>query len=313
MHMPRNERPSASQTVQRSGEALRSLSDPGTLANFAQNLQEGIYITSEAGEIFDANPAFLEIFGMPSLEEMKRHHVNEFVDVELRKREIALIEREGSLRNRELEIKRLDGTTRTLLDTWYQVKDPASGETLYHGILVDITDRKNLETQLREQSIRDPLTGCYNRRQLLTLYQRQASADEEWGCVYADIDNFKQYNDVYGHAAGDSVLVRMSRFLMRHARAEEPVVRMGGDEFLIILSGVKLEHTERVVRRLQAAAVDTAPVSFSLGWAARHEKERLEDTVNRADHVLLDVRVVQRPGSYTRKSETQAGEGSKIN
>jgi len=310
MHMPLNEPRSASQKVQRSGDSLRSLSDPETLANFARNLQEGIYITNEAGEILDANSAFLEIFGIASLEEMRRHRVDDFVDVELRKREIALMEREGSLRNRELEIKRLDGTTRTLLDTWYQLKDPDSDETLYHGILVDITDRKNLETQLREQSIRDPLTGCFNRRQLQAFYERPTSADERWGCVYADIDHFKQYNDEYGHAAGDSVLIRMSHFLMRHVRAEEPVVRMGGDEFLIILSGADLGATERVVRRLQTAALDTAPVSFSLGWAARQGKERLEDTANRADHVLIDVRIVTRPGKNTRRAE--AGDDSKV-
>jgi diguanylate cyclase (GGDEF)-like protein/PAS domain S-box-containing protein len=310
MHMPFNDPHSASQKLQRSGDSLRSLSDPETLANFARNLQEGIYITNEGGEILDANSAFLELFGIPTLEEMQRHRVDDFVDVELRKREIALMEREGSLRNRELEIKRLDGTTRTLLDTWYQLKDPESDETLYHGILVDITDRKNLETQLREQSIRDPLTGCFNRRQLQTFYERPASDDERWGCVYADIDHFKQYNDEYGHAAGDSVLVRMSRFLMRHVRAEEPVVRMGGDEFLIILSGADLEATERVVRRLQTAALDTAPVSFSLGWAARQGAERLEDTANRADHVLIDVRIVMRPGKNTRRAE--AGEDTKV-
>ena len=310
MHMPLNEPPSASQKLQRSGDSLRSLSDPETLANFARNLQEGIYITNEAGEILDANSAFLEIFGISSLEEMRRHRVDDFVDVELRKREIALMEREGSLRNRELAIRRLDGTSRTLLDTWYQLKDPESDETLYHGILVDITDRKNLETQLREQSIRDPLTGCYNRRQLQTFYERPASDDERWGCVYADIDHFKQYNDEYGHAAGDSVLIRMSRFLMRHVRAEEPVVRMGGDEFLIILSGADIESTERVVRRLQTAALDTAPVSFSLGWAARQGTERLEDTTNRADHVLIDVRITMRPGKFTRRAEAEAGKGS---
>ena len=311
MHMPLNDPRSASQKLQRSGDSLRSLSNPETLANFARNLQEGIYITNEGGEILDANSAFLEIFDIPSLEEMRRHRVDDFVDIDLRKREIALMEREGSLRNRELEIKRLDGTTRTLLDTWYQLKDPDSNETVYHGILVDITDRKNLETQLREQSIRDPLTGCFNRRQLQTFYERPASDDERWGCLYADIDHFKQYNDEYGHAAGDSVLVRMSRFLMRHVRAEEPVVRMGGDEFLIILSGADLEATERVVRRLQTAALDTAPVSFSLGWAARQGDEKLEDTANRADHVLIDVRIVMRPGKNTRRAE--AGEDANVN
>ena len=300
--MPRNQKPPLIKKESAASSALRSLSDHETLATFAQNLREGIYITTETGEILDANPAFLEIFGMPNMEEMKRYRVNDFVDVNLRMREIALMELEGSLRHRELAIKRLNGDVRTVLDTWYSVKDETTGETLFHGILVDITDRKDLETRLREQSIRDPLTGCYNRRQLLDLYSDERSLDETWGCIYADVDNFKHYNDQFGHAAGDNVLIRMSRFLMRYVRAEEVVVRMGGDEFLIVLSDAKLEATERVVRRLQAAARDTAPVSFSLGWAAREDGESFEDTVNRADNALIEVRVVERPGSYTRRT-----------
>jgi diguanylate cyclase (GGDEF)-like protein/PAS domain S-box-containing protein len=302
MHVPRKRNPSLGEEEQTTGSALRSLSDHETLVNFVQNLREGIYVTTETGEILDANPAFLEIFGVPNMEEMKRHRVNDFVDDNLRKREIALMEREGSLRHRELEIKRLNGDVRTVLDTWYSVKDQATGETLFHGILVDITDRKDLEIRLREQSIRDPLTGCYNRRQLLELYSDKRPSDETWGCIYADIDNFKHYNDKYGHAAGDAVLVRMSHFLMRYIRAEEAVVRMGGDEFLIVLSDANREGTKRVAQRLQTAAQDTAPVSFSLGWAAREDGESFEDTVNRADRALIEVSVVEHPGSYTRRT-----------
>lgn len=302
MHMPPKKNMSAHGEGREPRKAHRSLSDPETLASITQNLQEGIYITNENGEILDANPAFLEIFGMSSMEEMRKHSVNDFVDEDIRKREIALLQRHGSLRSRELEITRLDGGKRTVLDSWYEVKDPDTGETLFHGILVDITGRKGVETQLREESVRDPLTGCYNRRQLDELCGRERSADEMWGCLYVDIDHFKQYNDVYGHSAGDSVLLRMSRFLMRYVRAEEPVIRMGGDEFLIVLSDATLEGTERVARRLQEVAHDTAPASFSLGWAARGEGERFEDTVHRADQSLIEVRVEKRPGSYTRRT-----------
>ena len=284
------------------GNLSASLSDPKTLANFAQNLQQGIYITNESGEILDANPAFLAIFGMSSMDEMRRYRVGDFVDENIRKLEIALMGRSGSLRSCELEITRLDGEVRTVLDSWYAVKESSSSETVYHGILVDITGRKDLETRLREQSIRDPLTGCYNRRQLADLCARPRSVDELWGCIYADVDHFKQYNDVYGHAAGDTVLLKMSRFLMRYVRAEEPVIRMGGDEFLVILSGTTLETTERVARRLQEVGHDAAPVSFTLGWAARTRHEMLEETVNRADHALIEVRVEQRPGKYTRRT-----------
>ncbi len=281
---------------------FRSLSDPETLARFAQNLGEGIYITNESGEILDANPAFLKIFGVRSVEELKNYKVSDFVDAEVRKKEMALVEREGSIRDRELQITRPDGGVRTVLDTWYLNTDPESSEPIFHGILVDITARKNLETQLVEQSIRDPLTGCYNRRHLATLYSKSRAEEERWGCIYTDIDHFKQYNDVHGHAAGDSILVRMSRFLMRNVRAEEPVVRMGGDEFLIALFDTDLAETEAVARRLEKAAETRGPVSFSLGWAARENGESLEDTVNRADRQLIQVRVVNRPEAYTRRT-----------
>jgi len=280
----------------------RSLSDPATLARFAQNLGEGIYITNEEGEILDANPAFLGIFGVASLEEMQSYRVSDFVDAEVRRREVALLEREGSIRDRELQITRRDGSVRTVLDTWYTNADPNTGEAIFHGILVDITGRKQLETQLVEQSIRDPLTGCYNRRHLATLYAADRDESEMWGCIYVDIDHFKQYNDVHGHASGDTVLMRMSRFLMRHVRAEEPVIRMGGDEFLVTLFETDLAATEMIARRLEKAGQERGPVAFSLGWAAREGTERLEETVNRADRELIQVRVVRRPGTYTRRT-----------
>lgn len=281
---------------------FRSLSDAETLAKFAQNLGEGIYITTEDGRFLDANPAFLKIFGVATLEELKNYRVSDFMDAEIRKEEVRLVSRAGSVRDRELQITRPDGGVRTVLDTWYRNIDPDTGESIFHGILVDITGRKNLETKLVEQSIRDPLTGCYNRRYLSTLYKSPRDEKDSWGCIYVDIDHFKQYNDTHGHAAGDSVLIKMSRFLMRHVRAEEPVVRMGGDEFLITLFDTDPATTERVAHRLEKAGEERGPVSFSLGWAAREKGEKLEETVNRADRELIQVRVVRRPGTYTRRT-----------
>lgn len=300
--MPGRWEPDSTHKQPASGGRFRSLSDPETLAKFARNLGEGIYITNESGEILDANEAFLRIFGLTTAAELKNYRVSDFVDWEARKNEVALLEREGSLRDRELQITRRDGTVRTVLDTWYINRDPENGELIFHGILVDITGRKTLENQLLEQSIRDPLTGCYNRRQLASLYAAQRDSQSEWGCIYVDVDHFKQFNDVHGHAAGDLVLVKMSRFLMRHVRAEEAVIRMGGDEFLITLFDTSLQTTEAVAHRLEAAGSERGPVSFSLGWAAREDGETLEETVNRADRQLIQVRVVSRPGNYTRRT-----------
>jgi PAS domain S-box-containing protein len=211
---------------------FRSLSDPKTLNELALRLKEGIYITTFDGEIIDANPAFLEMIGVDSLQDLKGYHTTDFVKPEIREREMALLERDGAVRDVEFQLTRRDGETRTVVDSAFLSVDPKSGEKFCHGILVDITNRKELQTQLMELSIRDPLTGCYNRRHLSTLVRQfGAQPKGEWGCIYLDIDHFKQYNDKNGHAEGDGVLVRMARFLMRHVRAEEAVVRVGGDEF----------------------------------------------------------------------------------
>jgi diguanylate cyclase (GGDEF)-like protein/PAS domain S-box-containing protein len=281
---------------------FRNLSDPKTLSELALRLKEGIYITTLDGEIIDANPAFLEMFGVESLEELRGSHTSDFVKPEVRAREMAQLERDGSVRDVEFQLTRRDGEVRTVVDSAFLSVDPKTGEKYCHGILVDITQRKELQTQLLELSIRDPLTGCYNRRYLNTVTRQcEAQPKGEWGCIYLDIDHFKQYNDSNGHAEGDSVLVKMARFLMRHVRAEEAVVRVGGDEFLVVLCDSGLEQTENVAARLRTAAPASAPVPFSMGWAARREGESFEETMVRADHRLLEVRVDERRDLVKRR------------
>ena len=286
---------------------VRNLSDPTTLSELALRLKEGIYITTLDGEIIDANPAFLEMFGVESLEDLKGYRTSDFVKPEIRAREMALLERDGAVRDVEFQLTRRDGETRTVVDSAFLSVDRKTGDKYCHGILVDITHRKELQTQLLELSIRDPLTGCYNRRYLNTVTRQcEAQPKGEWGCIYLDIDHFKQYNDTNGHAEGDAVLVRMARFLMRHVRAEEAVVRVGGDEFLVVLCDSGEDQTEHVVARLRAAAPTSAPVPFSMGWAARRGSETFEQTMIRADHRLLAVRVDERRDIQKRRKKKPA-------
>ena len=292
----------------RKQKSFRNLSDPKTLSELALRLKEGIYITTLDGEIVDANPAFLEMFGVESLEDLKGYRTSDFVRPEVRAREMAQLEREGSVRDIEFQLTRRDGEIRTVVDSAFLSIDPDSGDKYCHGILVDITQRKELQTQLLELSIRDPLTGCYNRRYLNTVMRQcEAQPKGEWGCIYLDIDHFKQYNDTNGHADGDAVLVKMARFLMRHVRAEESVVRVGGDEFLVVLCDSDEDQTEHVVARLRTAAPTSAPVPFSMGWAARKTAESFESTMVRADHQLLAVRVDERRDLQKRRKKKSRG------
>jgi diguanylate cyclase (GGDEF)-like protein/PAS domain S-box-containing protein len=269
---------------------FRSLDDTASLRQLVRNLKEAIYITSESGVILDANPAMLEIFGLKNEEELQNYLADElWADPEARKRELKILKEKGSVREFEVNIRRPDGEIRTVLDTAYMVKDPLTGEMLLHGILVDITERKRLEMRLLEQSTRDPLTGCYNRRYLDEFELRESRGT--WGCIVIDVDNFKRLNDEYGHHAGDEALVGLARFLMQQVRAGEGIVRMGGDEFLVLLSDSNPALTKKVADRLRRNGKTQAPVSFTMGWASRTPGESLDKTIRRADGDLLSVRV----------------------
>jgi len=295
---PRSARPASpfGSVRAESRSRYRSLADPESLREFAKNLGEGIYITTPEGQILDANPAFLEMFGVESLEDFRGLNAFDlFVDPAQRELEMKLLERDGRVKEFEFQVKRRDGETRWVLDTSYVLADPETGERFCHGVLVDITGRKRLESELIEMSTHDALTGCLNRRYLEQLeFEFRLDADRRFGCIYVDIDHFKQYNDQHGHQAGDRVLVRMARFLMRHVRAEEAVIRMGGDEFVIILINADEARTRRVTERLSSSALRSAPVPFSLGWAARADGESLPALLDRADRSLLNIRVEQR-------------------
>lgn len=287
MHSPSKEPPRS---------RYRSLADPESLREFAKNLGEGIYITTPEGRILDANPAFLEMFGVTALADFAGMDAYDlFHDRSQRELELRLLARDGRVKEFEFQIRRSDGEVRWVLDTSYLVTDPETGERFCHGVLVDITGRKQLEGELIEMSTHDALTGCLNRRYLDQVEMEfRHDSESRWGCIFVDIDHFKQWNDVHGHQAGDRVLVQMARFLMRHIRSEEAVVRVGGDEFAIILRNADTARTRRIAERLRNSALKSAPVPFSLGWAARELGEPLVRLLDRADRGMMRVRVEQR-------------------
>ncbi len=302
-------RPVASKRLEPPGSRLRSLEDAESLRALVRNLKEGIYVTNSHGEILDANPAFLEMIGVRSLEELRSYNVRDFlVDPEIRAQELELLTTQGSVREFELRLRRPDGQMRTVLDTAYVDRDPHTRQQFFYGVLVDITLRKRLEAQLVEQSIRDPLTGCFNRRYLTDFESRARRSRHSWGCIILDIDQFKRYNDEYGHQAGDQVLTRISRFLMRQTRAEEGVVRMGGDEFLVLLAAADARRVESAALRLQATAGQEGLAPFSVGWAVREGGERLEKTINRADARLLGSRSHRREAAQERRGRARKRE-----
>jgi len=112
-----------------------------------------------------------------------------------------------------------------------------------------------LRETLRHQSIRDPLTGLFNRRYMEETLEREtrrvARAQRPLGIIMLDVDHFKLFNDTFGHDAGDSLLREFGNFLRAHVRGEDVACRYGGEEFTLILPEASLEVTRQRAEHLR--------------------------------------------------------------
>ncbi len=188
------------------------------------------------------------------------------------------------------------GTT-TCLEVQRHPLWDADGRSL--GLLIvarDVTARKQFEQELRAQSYRDRLTGLSNRRYLDDEAARLQASREFPVAVFAfDLDGLKQVNDRHGHAAGDVLLQAMAAFLTQFFRAGDRVVRVGGDEFLVLLTATAAEEAERIRARLSGAlaqfnAERNLVVRFSTGVSVIAEAGDWAAGMKRADERLYDAK-----------------------
>ena len=114
------------------------------------------------------------------------------------------------------------------------------------------------EALYREQSVRDHLTGLYNRRYMEETLSREllraSRSRSTVGIIMLDFDDLKGINDGMGHAAGDAVLRELGSLVQRNVRGEDIAARYGGDEFIIILPDMSKELTRQRAERLCEAA-----------------------------------------------------------
>jgi diguanylate cyclase (GGDEF)-like protein len=135
-----------------------------------------------------------------------------------------------------------------------------------------------LRETLHSQAIRDPLTGLFNRRYLEETLERELGRVKRAGAPLAvimlDLDHFKQYNDTFGHSAGDELLSALGILLKNQIREEDIACRYGGEEFLLILPGasisIALERAEilrHAVKEMHQHHQGLKPTTLSLGVA----------------------------------------------
>jgi diguanylate cyclase (GGDEF)-like protein/PAS domain S-box-containing protein len=173
----------------------------------------------------------------------------------------------------------------------------SEGEIIgYTAVRYDITDKKIIE----ELSITDPMTGLYNRRFYVKTINEEMNRikrhDSSLALMMIDVDNFKQYNDSYGHQSGDDVLTRVSDVLKSYtSRSGEYAFRLGGEEFGILLGGMSKDEYVALANRIRTAVEalsitheknNPSPyVTISIGIALYHtgSEFKCEDLYREAD------------------------------
>ncbi len=232
----------------------------------------------------------------------------------------------------ELNVQCKDGTVRTV------VADAAAlggglGDT-HLVILYDITDRKRVEEEkekyLQEAQTRadlDPLTELLNHRVFQKRVEEEAACAEcehtTFAIIMLDLDNFKFFNDAYGHAVGDEVLRQVARRLHSLCRPNDIVARFGGDEFALLLPGVGGEARREIEERLRAGVegltylpdghATTVPIAMCVGVALYPDgKLNWQEVINRADERLRRAKMSgmgENEADQVRSSMLNAVEG----
>lgn len=156
--------------------------------------------------------------------------------------------------------------------------------------------------RMHELSIRDELTGLYNRRKIMELLREEAnlakSGDYNFVVCYLDLDHFKSVNDTFGHGVGDEVIQRFANVMTGALRSVDYAGRIGGEEFLVILTDTQMDEcllvAERIRKSMEAETfeqiTDRDAVTVSIGAAQFNLEESLEDLLSRADGALYKAK-----------------------
>jgi diguanylate cyclase (GGDEF)-like protein len=207
-----------------------------------------------------------------------------------------------------------DGSEHILKMNVFNEFDAEGARIALFAVAMDVTEQVRREEALkraREQAVEqaaeaqrlaktDPLTGLANRRATLGWLESMMTCsleiDEPLAVLMFDIDHFKRINDSYGHHTGDEVLVKVAEIAREHIRAEDLVGRIGGEEFVCILSGVSGREARGLAQRLCRAIAEGTQrancpsATISIGLAVLRPGDTVETLMRRADAALYEAK-----------------------
>lgn len=287
-----------------------------------EGLPVACFTYNEDGRIIEWNEAFAEMFGLQP-DEIFEKSVWELMSPaggrEAMDRVFSGLRMEGVEWTRVLP----DGGSRSLHTNAFPMRDPHGAVVGAICASIDITERRILEQRLEEQlriatalntelernkleleaantklslrAVTDGLTGLKNHRHFQEVLEKRfieaAQHDRPLSVIMLDVDYFKQYNDTYGHPAGDQVLKGLAEKLEHATRDSDVVARYGGEEFVALLPDTDAEEAVQVAERLresiEAGPWPLRPITASIGVASRTGRMRSpSQLVDSADQAL---------------------------
>ncbi len=227
--------------------------------NLIENASDVITVLDAQGLILYQSPSLERVFGYKP-EDLLGHNAFEFVHSE----DLSIVKAlfEESVKNRSevspkarFRFRHRDGSWlyleaigRIITDDKGQIRSVINSR--------DVTEQVRLESELRQLSLVDPLTGLYNRRSFMIIVDQQLKKAERskkrnMHLVFIDMDGLKTINDRFGHSEGDTAIREISTLLRQTFRSMDVLARIGGDEFLVFLQDTPEESIPTVIKHLR--------------------------------------------------------------
>lgn len=291
-----------------------------------EGLHEGVVVTDGSGVVLSVNPAAQRQLGVDEADLLDRPLLDladrvPFVDsagqaVATADRPVAVVLRTGEPVVNAVMGWALNGEVRWHLVNCRPLRRPVDSQ--FHDrpgahevfavvtSFVDITERKQAEEDAHFRAHHDPLTGLVNRwglrDRVRAVLERCPRTPSDVVLAYCDLDNFKQVNDSLGHAAGDALLREVAARVAACVRADDVVARVGGDELLVVLTGVRgmdgavaaAEKIRTAVRRPLDVAGSMLTPSVSIGVSPLASLDRLDEALRQADEAMYAAKCAGR-------------------
>ena len=279
----------------------------GSLAQQAAAMKasmDGMAIIDHSGACIYLNDAYAKIFGYADPARLIGASWEMFYFEEelnrMKEQIMPAVWRDGSWRGEALGLKLSGGTFPLEISI-----SSVDGGGLVQ-VVRDITERKKLEETLRNSSLKDDLTGLFNRRGLLKqaapYFDFARRQKEKLLLLFIDLDGMKKINDEFGHNEGDNALIQTAAILNRSFRSTDIIARLGGDEFTVLVTDLNASKEDAISRlnenlkAYNASELCSHKLAFSIGVATL-EPERMacfEELLEQADQAMYEQKRMKR-------------------